>query len=545
MQGWVHAIDLDGGSLTLRSYNRLIPVQCLAPGPRSLLEEVRVEDVVRVQSSPAPEGSDTLICVELEVVNRCKALPFAPARVESASAALRSRYRYLELRNPEVQQLLVLRHRFVHAMSCALDGMGFISVETPVLATPSASGAREFRVVSLRSPSVAYALPQSPQVYGQLLVMGGVEKYYQWARCFRDEDLRANRQPEFTQLHLEAAFVGERDLMQIIETLLSEACAAIGLSPGTVGLVPFDEAQRRYGTDKPDLRYDVVPTLLPYAVMDSPEGGEVVCTRWPDQLALSGTDIETIREIGRQCRFTLLGFFDEERTDKRFAPRTVGSDDLHERLDLRPTYVPGLAPLWAGRWTAAEKLAKAIYTYLSQKAAPGDDTPRFVWVTEFPLFASDEEQPGKLAAQNSPFTAPVDEAALLEARKNKDLLKLKGRSFDLVLNGQEVGSGSILIHRREVQQHVLNVLGLSRQEVRLNYGFILDALQFGTPPVGGVGLGVDRLLSYLLAKEKIRDVIAFPKTKQGYCPVTRVDEKAWIVQAPQLPSANGVGVEGG
>lgn len=521
LSGWIHSVDRDG-VFTLRSDGRLIHVTCGAAAS-AVLRECRAETVVRIEGvSPDPNG-DGVSCEELQVLNDVGRLPFTAATRMTAAPATRARFRYLEFRDPEVRALLAARHAIMRAMSASLDERGFIGVDTPILAVPSASGAREFRVASSRSSAVPYALPQSAQVYGQLTVIGGFERYYQWSRCFRDEDLRGNRQPEFTQLHIEMAFVPRATLIETIENLIAAGCMAAGLTPpAPIPQLSFADAMARYATDKPDLRFDLNVRLLPYLVEERDQRGDrnLIALSLPPWVTPDLADLATIRGLATAGGFNLVGFLDPGLLGRRFVSSKLTADTIATQLPVLDEWSTGREFLFLGCWKSVDDLTLRTYGHLMATKRPPADARRWIWIDRFPMFAEEAGEPGRLGAVNSPFTAPEDEAALMVARKHRDLLRLESQAFDLVLNGEELASGSILIHRADVQKHVFNVLGLTRREVRASYGFVLDALDAGAPPMGGAGIGFDRLVTSLCGRDKIRDLIAFPKTKQGYCPVT-------------------------
>jgi aspartyl-tRNA synthetase len=528
LNGWIDSIEQQKRVFVLRTAGRYIEVFCddldACPSFRLLKPEFVVSVTGAYQAST---GGESFHCSHIDILNTCDNPPFVPRTRTDVAANLRSRYRYLEFRDPTVHKILRNRHQLMHSISCYLDRNGFISIETPILATPSGTGANEFRVSSLKSTDLCYALPQSSQIYGQLAVIGGVESYYQWARCFRDEDLRSNRQLEFTQLHLEAAFVNKETLMSTVEGVLASGCSALGI---TIQLplprIAYDDAIRWFGSDKPDLRFDLKPQLLPFLVDESSTGREsnLILTPLPSAIDITPDDLVGFREVGQSCRFRLLGFLDPNRElSKRVNKPKLSIDEVSSVFSMQLNASNKGVPIWLGQWKHVDKLRQSIYSFLRQNKKPGETPPQFLWVDQFPLFALDPDHEGKIVAENHPFTAPTDAQALINSRKHKDLLQLKGQSFDLVVNGEELGSGSILIHQEELQRHVLNILGFARKDMRTQFGFILDALRYGAPPMGGFGLGFDRLVACLCGMQKIREVIAYPKTKQGYCPVTKID----------------------
>ena len=527
LRGWVDSVNLEAQRFVLRSSGDYFEVVCDQPHLLQTLRTLKAEYVVAATCEPlaATSGMDTTAvqCTSLEVLNVAESPPLTPMLRSEVSANISARYRYLAFREPEFKKIFRTRHKLMLAMSDYLDKRDCISVETPILSTPSASGSKEFCVSSIRDPAINYALPQSSQVYGELLVLGGVEAYYQWARCFRDEDLRANRQPEFTQLHLEMAFVDRAQLMEMVEEMLAYACAAVGVNfDQPVPRIAYEDALRWFGSDKPDLRFNVEPELLPHLVTDSPFGRDLnmISTPLPTDVLLNEADVNDLRREASQWKFQLIGFMRADQEGKFIKPQLPCSE-LTSALSLKAECDLGDVPIWLGRWKFVDNLRRTLYAHLEQNKKVEHKLPKYAWIVDFPLFTTDPDNNARLASQNHPFTAPLDVEQLLQSRKQKDLIKLKSQAFDLVVNGEEIGSGSILIHQYELQRHVLNLLGFSRQTVRQRFGYLLEALRFGAPPMGGFGLGFDRFVAAVCGEDKIRNVIAFPKTKQGYCPVTR------------------------
>ena len=538
LAGWVHRVrDLGGITFVdLRDGTGLVQLVFRdIPGAHDLsLEDViRVVGTVRRRESPNPKlptGEIEVVVDELEVLSVSKPLPFPVDTDEPrASEETRLRYRFLDLRRPRMQRNLRLRHKVSLAIRNYLSERGFIEVETPYLTRSTPEGARDFLVPSRLEPGKFYALPQSPQLFKQTLVISGVERYFQIVRCFRDEDLRADRQPEFTQLDLEMGFLEDpEELFELIEGLVVHVFReAIGaeLDP-PFPRIPYAEAVLRYGTDKPDLRFgmeiaDVTPLFrgCGFKVFaDAVERGEVVrALPVPGAAGKSRSELKRLEERAKglglggliwarfasgQVSSPIAKFVGEELLRRAAAEAGVGDGDL--------------LLLAAG---PADTVAEALGVLRAELARELELIPEgswaLCWIVDFPLFKLDEG--GRIASEHHPFTSPhPDDIPLLES----DPLKVRARSYDLVINGVEIASGSIRIHRRDLQERIFALLGLSEAEAREKFGFLLRALEYGAPPHGGIAFGLDRLVMMLAGESSIREVIAFPKTATGSCPLT-------------------------
>jgi aspartyl-tRNA synthetase len=522
LRGWVDEVGDDAASFVVRDSVRRTLVSC-AHSPdavRRTVGSLRLEDVVEVEGLPSREQESSLRCDRLTVLNRAERLPFTAKTRANAPAAQRARYRYLEFRDPVVQDRLRKRHGLVHHLSCFLHDRGFISVETPLLSHESNTGAREFAVRSERDPAVGYALPQSAQVYAQLVVLGGVERYYQLCRCFRDENLRADRQPEFTQLQVELAFATRDEVIDLLEEGLRDAFSKIGSPlPGHIPRIPFEECLRMFGTDKPDVRQAPEVELLPFQPVGDglTSDARLVATALPVHAQTDENWWERVRRAARVRGVELVGFIEPDAGRRRYAPFRIPAAAISKELGLHTSWEPGLAAVWLGRANRIPRLRRLLYRELG--VHPAAASLGIAWVVDMPLFEVDDAT-GRLASANHPFVAPADLDAFLDARTRHELLALRSSSFDLVLNGVEVGSGSVVNHRPDVQARILELLELPRSSVRGGFSFILEAMRFGAPPIGGFGLGIDRTAAIVCGTDKIREVMAFPKTKQGHCPVT-------------------------
>jgi aspartyl-tRNA synthetase len=535
--GWVATRREQGRHLAfvdVRDHTGVI--QCVVDGASELRSEyvVRVEGTVRARpegtANPALATGDVEVgdCT-VEILSAAEPPPFAITDRVDADENTRLRHRYLDLRRPAMQRHLRTRAVVMAAIRRTMEANGFLEVETPVLVASTPEGARDFFVPSRLQPGLFYALPQSPQLFKQLLMVGGVDRYYQMARCLRDEDLRADRQFEFTQLDAEASFVDQADVIAFIsEAVVAAIEAGGGGYPGRIPHMTWHEAQERYGTDKPDLRFgmeimDLGPVFektefrafLPPAAVKGirvPDGaathGRAALDRLVDRAKKAGAaglvwmKVDLDPATGDCTLDSPVAKFlsDEERVNLLAATEAQPGDLLLIVAGERRTanHVLGLLRLDLGRPPVTEGGYK------------------LVWVTDFPLFEGLDAE-GRPIPAHHPFTMP--HAADLD-RIESDPLAVRSQAYDLVLNGWELGSGSVRIHRSDVQQRVFSLLGIGPEQARRKFGFLLDAFRHGAPPHAGFAFGVDRLVAILAGEENIREVIAFPKTQSGVDPLT-------------------------
>jgi len=539
--GWVHRTRDHGGVLflDLRDRHGLTQVvfhpgrvpQAMLESARSLRHEfvVAIEGVVALRpdamrNANLPTGEIELIASDLRILNDSQTPPFLIEDDPSASEDLRLEYRFVDLRRPDLASVLGLRHRVVLTARRHLDAQGFWEIETPMLVRPTPEGARDYLVPSRVHPGKFYALPQSPQLYKQILMVSGMDRYFQIARCLRDEDLRADRQPEHTQIDIEMSFVGEEDVQTLVEGMFAEIFRS---QLGVELELPFPrlayvEAMNRYGSDKPDLRFELPIVDAADAVRGSgfqvfeqalSSGGAVKALRIEGGGALSRKDQDELEALAKtfgakglaRAKVTAAGL--DGGIAKFLTP------EVQARLIAACGARDGdLIALVADRWDIVVRALGALRSRLGQawlKSRPADAAKwRFLWVTEFPVFEKDPET-GTFAPAHHMFTMPRDEdLASLES----DPERVRGKLYDLVLNGVELGSGSIRIHRRDIQEAVMRVVGVSAEDAERKFGFLLKAFQYGAPPHGGIGLGLDRLIMLLAGRTSLRDTIAFPKT---------------------------------
>ncbi len=512
----------------------------------SLAESLRSEYVVAVEGdlvrrsddniNPAlPTGEIEVRVTGMEILNRSKTPPFYIEDDLNVDENLRLRYRYLDLRRPEMFGRLKLRHKAVKLVRDYMDSYDFLEVETPMLTRSTPEGARDFLVPSRVRPGSFYALPQSPQLFKQLLMVSGAERYFQIVRCFRDEDLRADRQPEFTQIDIETSFFGSENLFALLEGLMALLWKEIH---GRDLELPFlrmtySEAMNRFGSDKPDLRYamelvdiDQLAAKSGFKVFKSAldGGGAVKGLRVPGGSSMSRKDLDDLTLLSRQLGAKGLAWTFVEDDGWRSPIAKFFTAELIGEITKVMKAVPGDVLLFvADRWETCCQVLGSLRRHL----APQDlaEEPCFLWVVDFPLFHYDDEEK-RFDSDHHPFTAPrVEDLALLES----DPLAVRAQAYDLVLDGVEIGGGSTRIHDRETQGKIFKLLGLSEDESLDKFGFLLEALSFGAPPHGGLALGLDRLVALLAGDNSIRQVIPFPKTAAGACLMTgapaAVDEK--------------------
>ncbi|HEY8475324.1 MAG TPA: aspartate--tRNA ligase [Chloroflexota bacterium] len=540
LQGWVHRRRDHGGLVFLDLRDRWGITQVVvnpqhAPEAHRVASEVRAEYVVEVRGTVArrPEGTENpklatgeveVIVDALDVLNPSLPLPFSVADEGEVNETVRLEYRYLDLRRPRMTRNLLLRHQVIRFIRDFLDARGFVEVETPMLVKSTPEGARDFLVPSRLHPGEFYALPQSPQQLKQLLMVAGVDRYYQIARCFRDEDLRADRQPEFTQLDLEMSFVDREDIFQLIEPLFTEITRRFTnkriITP--FPRLTYQEAMERYGTDKPDLRYDLPLVDLSDLLRETPflvfrealeRGGAVKGLRVPGAGGLSRKQLDDLVALARAQGAKGLAWAAIEGDNVRssFAKnlRPEETSAIVERLGA----VSGdLLLLVADERGIVNATLGALRVEMARRMNVIDpDLFAWVWVTDFPLLEWNEEE-GRWDAVHHPFTAPLDEDLPL---LDTDPAAVRAKAYDIVCNGWELGSGSIRIHRRDVQQRIFELLSLRPEEIEERFGHMLRAFQYGAPPHGGIAPGIDRLIALLAGEETIREVIAFPKNQSA------------------------------
>jgi len=505
------------------------------------VHRVRSEYVVRVTGTvrhrpdgtvndTLPTGEVEVAATTLEVLNEAETPPFPVDDRIEADEMLRLRHRYVDLRRPRLQRNLQVRARVNAALHRSLDAQGFTEVETPMLIASTPEGARDFVVPSRLSPGEFYALPQSPQLFKQLLMVGGLDRYYQIARCLRDEDLRADRQFEFMQLDAEMSFADADDVMAVIgEAVLDAAEEVTGTRPGPVSRMTWHQAQEHYGSDKPDVRFglELVDLSEVYAATEFKafQADLVKAIRLPGQGGMSRAQVDKLVDRAKQLGAAGLVWMrvvaGEHGGDALECPvlKYLSEAEQLGTVDALGAKAGDLLLVAAGPRRLVDHVLGTLRVELGRPPVH-EGGLQFLWVVDFPLFESLDDD-GRPIPAHHPFTMPhPDDLELLAHGKGEDLLAVRSQAYDLVLNGWELGSGSVRIHRPDLQQQIFTLLGISEEEAQSRFGFLLDAFRYGAPPHAGFAFGIDRLTAILAGEDNIREVIAFPKTQSGTDPLT-------------------------
>ncbi|MFC1684639.1 aspartate--tRNA ligase [Pseudomonadota bacterium] len=560
--GWVHRRRDHGGVIFIDLRDREGLVQLVydpdLPEIFSMAEQVRSEFVLRakgrVRARPEgtvnpnlPTGEVEILGLELEVLNKSETPPIQQDD-DDTSEELRLRYRFLDLRRPQMQDRMRLRAQVTRELRAYLDGEGYLDIETPMLTKATPEGARDYLVPSRTHPGQFFALPQSPQLFKQLLMMSGMDRYYQIVRCFRDEDLRADRQPEFTQLDIETSFMDEEGIMGQMETMIRRLFKEVMGEelPDPMPHISYAEAMQRYGSDRPDLRVpmelvDVGDLMqgVDFKVFAGPAKdphGRVAALRLPKGGELSRKEIDGYTKFvgiygAKGLAYIKVNELAKGREGLQSPILKFLPDDVVDSIMQRTGAEDGdLVFFGADKATIVNEALGALRVKLGQDRGLMEEGWKPVWVVDFPMFEWDDTH-DRWSPLHHPFTAPKEEhLGLLDSDPGRCL----SRAYDMVLNGTEIGGGSIRIHRTEVQQQVFRLLGIGEEEAEEKFGFLLTALRYGCPPHGGLAFGLDRLVMLLSGASSIRDVMAFPKTQTAACLLTAAPSEVGLDQLREL-----------
>lgn len=546
--GWVNTVRDQGGVIFIDLRDREGITQCVfrsevSPEAAELSHKLRSEDVVQVtgkveerlktdevdtKNDNLETGEVEVAAAQLTIVNKADVLPFQLDK-ELSNEDLRLKHRYLDLRRPRLTSNLRQRHIITKAARDYLSADGFIEVETPILSKATPEGARDFLVPSRINPGRFYALPQAPQQYKQMLMVAGVEKYFQVARCFRDEDLRADRQPEFSQIDIEASFVSQDDIIGLIEGMLSSMFEqARGVEvPTPFERLTWHDAMDRYGSDKPERRIGMEMVDLTEELKDCEfrvfsgtvaNGGVVKAINAKGFANISVGQVDKLTKLAQEAGAKGLAYIQARDTDRStwrspFVKRMTDGEveALREKLNIEPgDLILFAADKWEPACDVLGRIRLEVADY--QNLLEGNTALDFLWVTEFPLLAFDDEE-GRYVAVHHPFTRPLKEDE--ENLRNGELDGLRAQAYDVVLNGYELGGGSIRIHESDLQSSMFKALGITEEEANTEFAHILEAFKFGAPPHGGIALGLDRVVMLACKEDSIREVIAFPKNNKG------------------------------
>jgi aspartyl-tRNA synthetase len=494
-----------------------------------------------------PTGQVEVVAKKIAVLNECKPLPFMVDDETDASENLRYKHRYLDLRRPVIQKNIIIRHKAARAFREFLDAKGFLEIETPMLTKSTPEGARDYLVPSRTNPGHFFALPQSPQIFKQILMVSGLEKYYQIVKCFRDEDLRADRQPEFTQVDLEMSFIKREDIMALVEDMIKKVFIdAIGVEIGEqFQRLTYHEAMERYGCDKPDLRFglelkdvsDIVKGSSFKVFLDTISRGGIIKGLNAKGLAgYSRKDLDDLTKEVQGFGAKGLAWMKVKGTIESPIAKFFSEDTLRALVERFEAEEGDLLLFVADKENVANDCLSRLRNEMGKRLKLIEDgVYRFAWITDFPLFEWNEDEK-RFEAMHHPFTSPMEEdiekfmsIGPIDVGARRALPLLRAQAYDIVLNGYEIGGGSIRIHRKEVQDRMFQLLNIGTEEANEKFGFLLEALEYGAPPHGGIALGLDRLVMIMAGAFSIRDVIAFPKTQKAVCPLSNapstVDEK--------------------
>jgi len=557
VSGWVQKRRDHGGLIFIDIRDRSGIVQTVFnPDNQDIFEEaenLRAEYVVSVKAkvrkrpdgninSEMKTGEIELDVKDLEILDEAETPPFHVENSADVSDDLRLKYRYIDLRRPFMKNIIKMRHQAMKITRDYLVNNDFWEIETPILTKSTPEGARDYLVPSRVKEGKFFALPQSPQLFKQLLMMSGMERYFQIARCFRDEDLRANRQPEFTQIDLEMSFVEKEDIFEIVEGLVKNIFEIANIEvPSEIKEMSYYEAIEKYGSDKPDLRFGMTLKDISDIVKDSDfnifsgtvkKGGQVKGITVKNGADLSRSQIDNYTDYVKEFEAKGLAWIALENNEIKSPIAKFLSEDEIDKIIKKMEAESGDLMLFVAdsKKVVANSLGNLRLKVAKDFNMIPENEYEFIWIVDFPLFEYDEKE-NSLKPQHHPFTAPRNEDIEL---LSTDPRKVRSDAYDLVLNGEELGGGSIRIHDTEVQQKVFNALEMSEEEAEEKFGFLLEAFKYGTPPHGGIAFGFDRMLQIMSGADSIRDVIAFPKTQSATSPLTNAPSSVSKEQLEEL-----------
>ena len=560
LYGWVHRRRDHGGVIFLDVRDREGVAQVVYDPDTvesfAIAEDVRNEFVIKIEgrvrlrpdgtvNPDMPTGKIEVLGKELEILNTANTPPIQLDEHVDIHEDLRLRYRYIDLRRPEMTEKLLFRAKVSNTVRNFLDSNGFIDIETPILTKATPEGARDYLVPSRTNPNQFFALPQSPQLFKQILMASGMDRYYQIAKCFRDEDLRADRQPEFTQIDVETSFMDEKEIMQIMEEMISHVFKIhMDVEFDSFPQMSHEEAMRRYGSDKPDLRIDIelvdiadLMEAVDFKVFAGPakdSGSRVVALRVPGGASLSRKAIDEYTEFVSIYGAKGLAWIKVNDIDIGLdglqSPiiKFLGKEVTMALIERLNTETGDIIFFGADKTKVVNEALGALRVKVAEDLGQIDEGWAPLWIIDFPMFEQDND--GNLTSLHHPFTAPASDAEGLA----RNPLGTLSRAYDMVLNGTELGGGSVRINRPEMQQAVFKVLGIEDEEAEEKFGFLLKALSYGCPPHGGIAFGFDRLIMLMTGSASIREVVAFPKTQSASCPMTDAPGEVSVQQLREL-----------